>query len=200
MGGPEFYQTMMGRRFFEGQLPALIKALNRIADAMESKEPDCQTCGRPMGVDDTSDGVECIPCESKDGRAPSGLSDDELVWCDGSPSHGHTPHSIEGEQYLSGKGCVHCVVEGPDPNLPIPYFEVGISGDTIYVRPEKGVPDNLRTYILNTLIARYKGLKLSNARVDQIRTEVAVILTALVEQDRIHRSLRRTDRIWVFEE
>jgi len=32
--GIEFHQTGYGRRFFEGQLPALIKALERIADRM----------------------------------------------------------------------------------------------------------------------------------------------------------------------
>ena len=33
--GIEFYQTLMGKRFFEGQLPALIEACNRLADAVE---------------------------------------------------------------------------------------------------------------------------------------------------------------------
>ena len=31
----EFFQTVMGKRFFEGQVPKLIKALERIADALE---------------------------------------------------------------------------------------------------------------------------------------------------------------------
>ncbi len=31
----EFFQTVMGKRFFEGQLPSLIKAINRLADAVE---------------------------------------------------------------------------------------------------------------------------------------------------------------------
>lgn len=34
----EFYQTMRGARFFDAQLPALIKNLSRIADAMEKQE------------------------------------------------------------------------------------------------------------------------------------------------------------------
>lgn len=33
----EFIRTMCGKRFFEGQLPALIKALERIADALEKQ-------------------------------------------------------------------------------------------------------------------------------------------------------------------
>ena len=33
----EFARTLMGKRFFEGQLPALIKALERIADALEKQ-------------------------------------------------------------------------------------------------------------------------------------------------------------------
>lgn len=31
----DFYQTLMGKRFFEGQLPSLIKAINRLAEAVE---------------------------------------------------------------------------------------------------------------------------------------------------------------------
>lgn len=32
---PELHETMIGRRFFENQLPKLINALERIADALE---------------------------------------------------------------------------------------------------------------------------------------------------------------------
>jgi len=32
MPGPEFFQTVMGSRFFNGQLPALISALNTLSD------------------------------------------------------------------------------------------------------------------------------------------------------------------------
>ena len=35
MAGIQFHETVMGHRFFEHQLPQLIKALNRCADAME---------------------------------------------------------------------------------------------------------------------------------------------------------------------
>ena len=33
--GPEFFQTRMGQKFFEGDIPALIAAINRLADAVE---------------------------------------------------------------------------------------------------------------------------------------------------------------------
>jgi hypothetical protein len=33
--GPKFFQTTMGSRFYNGQLPALIKALERIAISLE---------------------------------------------------------------------------------------------------------------------------------------------------------------------
>ena len=33
--GIEFYQTQMGHKFFEADVPALIKAFNRYAEAME---------------------------------------------------------------------------------------------------------------------------------------------------------------------
>lgn len=32
-----FHETQYGRRFFDGQLPRLIKALERIADALEKQ-------------------------------------------------------------------------------------------------------------------------------------------------------------------
>ena len=33
--GPEFYQTGMGRKFFDSDLPELIKAIDRLAEAIE---------------------------------------------------------------------------------------------------------------------------------------------------------------------
>ena len=36
MNGPQFFQTGYGRRFFDGQLPSLIKVLGRIAVALEA--------------------------------------------------------------------------------------------------------------------------------------------------------------------
>ena len=36
--GIQFHETTYGRRFFEGQLPSLIKAINRLADANEMKQ------------------------------------------------------------------------------------------------------------------------------------------------------------------
>ena len=35
MPGPEFFQTVMGQRFYTGQVPALIDKLDRIAIALE---------------------------------------------------------------------------------------------------------------------------------------------------------------------
>lgn len=35
---PQFHETMYGKRFFDSQLPALIKALERIAIALENKK------------------------------------------------------------------------------------------------------------------------------------------------------------------
>lgn len=33
--GPEFFQTVMGRKFYEADVPRALKALERIADALE---------------------------------------------------------------------------------------------------------------------------------------------------------------------
>lgn len=35
--GPEFYQTGYGKSFFELQLPGLIKAIDRLAEAVEKQ-------------------------------------------------------------------------------------------------------------------------------------------------------------------
>lgn len=34
---PQFFQTGYGKMFFESQLPGLIKAINRLADAVEKQ-------------------------------------------------------------------------------------------------------------------------------------------------------------------
>jgi hypothetical protein len=38
MAGPEFFQTVMGRQFYEGAVPKLIGAIERVADALESQK------------------------------------------------------------------------------------------------------------------------------------------------------------------
>jgi len=35
--GPQFHETGYGRTFFQSQLPNLIKALNRLAEAIEKR-------------------------------------------------------------------------------------------------------------------------------------------------------------------
>lgn len=37
--GPKFFQTVMGKKFFEGDVPRLVRALERIAKSLEQKEP-----------------------------------------------------------------------------------------------------------------------------------------------------------------
>lgn len=34
--GPEFFQTMMGRKFFDADVPRFLRVLERIADALEA--------------------------------------------------------------------------------------------------------------------------------------------------------------------
>jgi hypothetical protein len=46
MTGPQFFQTGYGRRFFDAQLPQLIKNLGRIADALEAK-PEVTVTSEP---------------------------------------------------------------------------------------------------------------------------------------------------------
>lgn len=35
--GPQLFQTRYGKRFFDSQLPKLIEAINRLADAVEKQ-------------------------------------------------------------------------------------------------------------------------------------------------------------------
>jgi len=37
--GPEFFQTMMGRQFYDGTMPEIARQLKRLADALEVKAP-----------------------------------------------------------------------------------------------------------------------------------------------------------------
>jgi len=39
MNGPRFFQTGMGRTFYEGTMPKLVKQLKRLNDNLESKSP-----------------------------------------------------------------------------------------------------------------------------------------------------------------
>lgn len=38
MSGPGFWQTLMGKTYYEGTLPRIARALERIADALESQK------------------------------------------------------------------------------------------------------------------------------------------------------------------
>ena len=35
MSGPEFFQTIMGKRFFESTVPELVRQIGRLADGVE---------------------------------------------------------------------------------------------------------------------------------------------------------------------
>lgn len=55
---PQFHETRMGRKFYEAQLPALISALERIADVLEGvqerwKTNDAQSA-KPSGTSSSS--------------------------------------------------------------------------------------------------------------------------------------------------
>ena len=58
----QFFETVMGRRFFEGQLPALIKALGRIADALEVKtvEQKCDLIREHFRKGDELEKQKCL--------------------------------------------------------------------------------------------------------------------------------------------
>ncbi len=50
MSGPQFFQTGIGRKFYEADIPAILKAMNRIADALEAKQTIVQcNCAQDDG-------------------------------------------------------------------------------------------------------------------------------------------------------
>jgi hypothetical protein len=52
---PKFFQTIMGRNFYENSVPRIIKALERIADTLETHKKgtgiwECTECGERREV------------------------------------------------------------------------------------------------------------------------------------------------------
>ena len=50
--GPEFFQTVMGHKFFEGTVPALVRELKRLNDNLESKNEKGAAQGIPPNHDE----------------------------------------------------------------------------------------------------------------------------------------------------
>ena len=68
--GIQFHETQMGARFFNRQLPDLINAVNRLADAMEaSTAVSCPEHKTTVGTDDPSEKdmstINNVPKQSK---------------------------------------------------------------------------------------------------------------------------------------
>jgi len=53
--GFEFYQTVMGRKFFESQFPEMIRSLNRLAAAVEKQNELAEMMVRGHGFYPESD-------------------------------------------------------------------------------------------------------------------------------------------------
>lgn len=54
---PEFHETIYGRRFFDSQLPELIRNLGRIADAMEKQQKVTEHDIRIRAMDELIDAL-----------------------------------------------------------------------------------------------------------------------------------------------
>ena len=67
--GSEFFQTVMGRQFYEGTMPRLVKALERLNDNMEKLAPAMQQPVKRdpyQRLDSTSDSIDPILVEVED--------------------------------------------------------------------------------------------------------------------------------------
>lgn len=56
--GPDFHDTYMGRKFYESDIPALIKAINRLADAVEKSNAIAVNGKEVIASTDNSDRCE----------------------------------------------------------------------------------------------------------------------------------------------
>ena len=50
--GPEFFQTMMGSRFFQHTMPELVRQLGRVADQLEQLQPHLLKLANPLVQED----------------------------------------------------------------------------------------------------------------------------------------------------
>jgi len=61
--GPEFFQTMMGSRFFEHTMPRLVTQVGRLADQLEQLQPHLLKLANPLvqegGLTHASAGCAC---------------------------------------------------------------------------------------------------------------------------------------------
>ena len=79
MSGPKFFQTMMGKIYYESTMPRLVKALEKIGKCLEEKEISedevnkqfryCQVCGTIAHIDNMIedgeyDGITHYSCDS----------------------------------------------------------------------------------------------------------------------------------------
>lgn len=62
MAGPESFQTLMGRKFYDGTLPRIATALERIADALEHYNGRIDTALQRAGQ--RAEAHQGKPCES----------------------------------------------------------------------------------------------------------------------------------------
>jgi hypothetical protein len=56
--GVQFFETMMGRQFFEGRVPQLIKAIERVATALEAQAPAAADAAALDAIASTLSGQE----------------------------------------------------------------------------------------------------------------------------------------------
>lgn len=88
-----------------------------------------------------------------------------------------------------------------DDNKPIPHVEVvlGVDKSTIGLNFEEGVPEELQELIRGEIVRLYQGLRLDNARVNQVEAEVNFMLVSMNEQGVVLRDPRFPGRVWDFD-
>lgn len=66
----QFFETMMGRDFYQGNIPKLIKALVKIADELEKLNKHLEEQNKPKVIG------HCMFCERKDDQCECEFSED----------------------------------------------------------------------------------------------------------------------------
>jgi hypothetical protein len=74
MSGPQFFETLMGRKFFEADVPRALRALERLAAAIEALKPSASSVAE---VPEDGTGAQPVPVPPS---AAERASTDSMEW------------------------------------------------------------------------------------------------------------------------
>lgn len=94
-------------------------------------------------------------------------------------------------------------VEPPDPDMPIPYVTLQKKGTQCVMVSEKGVPDRLKTHLMEFVEKKYGPLNLMSPEITEVydtaKVDIVLELLHLKSRGHIHRMPFNSERYWLFE-